>query len=217
MRRSVLSDTTTLLTRPRGILVLSALAYLAAALHPILAGALGWPAMEILWSATLIPTIALSFYYGWRGTLVSLVTALLLFTGVEWVAHGSEGFTGERLVFFATVYLAIVTLGVAIGGLAELLRREHEGRLAAERFAATNELAVALQHEINNPLAALLMEAELLDREATDMPQAQRAGVSNIVGLAQRIKKLVDRVAVLERPRRVEYVKGKWMIDLSDD
>jgi len=35
--------------------------------------------------------------------------------------------------------------------------------------------------------------------------------------MARRIQELVDRVAEMDEPKRVEYVKGKWMIDLSDD
>jgi signal transduction histidine kinase len=117
------------------------------------------------------------------------------------------------LVFTATFFLALVTLSLGIGGLAELLRREHAGRLVAERAAATSELAVALKHEIHNPLAALVAEVDLLG-EAT-LPEEQQEAVATVAGLARRIKVLVDRVAEIEEPRRVEYLDGIWMTDLS--
>ena len=217
MRGLVLSDTSTLLIRPRGILLLCALTYLAAALHSVILAPLGWPAMEVLWSAMLIPTIALSFYFGWRGALGSVLIALALFVAVEWLAHGAQSFGGGRLIFSVTAFLTIVTLGIAIGGLAELLRREHQGRIAAERRAVTNEMAVALKHEINNPLAALLMEAEMLENDTEGLSAGHLEGVSNMVGMARRIQELVNRIAELEEPKRIEYLEGKWMIDLSDD
>ncbi|KPK65602.1 MAG: hypothetical protein AMS21_04260 [Gemmatimonas sp. SG8_38_2] len=217
MRGLDLSDTSTLLIRPRGILVLCVLTYLAAALHFMILAPLGWPAMEVLWSAMLIPTIALSFYFGWRGALGSVLIALGLFVVVEWLAHGAQSFGGGRVIFSATAFLTIVTLGIAIGGLAELLRREHRGRIAAERRAVTNEMAVALKHEINNPLAALLMEAEMLENDTEGLSGSHLEGVSNMVGMARRIQGLVDRIAELEEPKRIEYLEGKWMIDLSDD
>jgi glucose-6-phosphate-specific signal transduction histidine kinase len=217
MRGPTLTDTTALLIRPRGILVLSSLLYLAAALHPFLLAPIGWPAMEVLWAAMMIPTIALSFYYGWRGALASIIIALVLFITVESLAHGAQAFSGDSLVFSATAFLAIVTLGIAIGGLAELLRREHQGRVAAERRSVTNEMAIALKHEINNPLAALLMESEMLESDAESLSADHRRSIAAMADMARRIQELVDRVAEMNEPKRVEYVRGKWMIDLSDD
>ncbi len=216
MRYPALSETQALLIRPRGILVLCALMYVAAGLHPVLLAPLGWPSMEVLWTAMLIPTIALSFYYGRRGTFASIAIALVLFIGVEWLAHRAAVFSSEHLVFAATIFLAIVSLGIGIGELAELLRREYRGRLAAERAAATSELAVALKHEIHNPLAALVAEAQLLEEESEALPEEQRQGVANVAELARRIQSLVDRVAEIEEPRRVEYLEGRWMTDLSE-
>jgi signal transduction histidine kinase len=217
MNRPVHSETRVLLTRPRGILILCGLMYLAAGLHSVLLGPLGWPSMEVLWTAMLIPTIALSLYYGRRGTFASIAMAVVLFIAVEWLAHGRVAFTGERLVFAATVFLAVVSLGIGIGELAELLRREYRRRVAAERAAAASELAVALKHEIHNPLAALVVEVDLLEEGSEALPEEQRESIATVAGLARRIRRLVDRVAEVEDPRRVEYLEGRWMTDLSEE
>ncbi len=217
MHRPALLDISTLLSRPRGVLVLSSLMYLAAALHPVLLGPLGWPSMEVLWSAMLVPTIAISFYYGRWGAGASVLVAFALFFGAERLAHGPAAFGGERLVFGLTILLAIVVLGIAIGGLAELLRREHVRRVAAERAAATSEMATALKHEIHNPLAALVAEAQLLEEAVSELPARHRESVLSMSDLAKRIQSLVDRAAEIEEPTRVEYLEGRWMTDLSDD
>jgi signal transduction histidine kinase len=217
MHLPALLEVTTLLARPRGVLVLSCLMYLAAALHSVILAPLGWPSMEVLWSAMLVPTIALSFYYGRWGAAASVAVALALFAGVERLVHGAEAFSGERLVFAITILLAVVVLGIAIGGLAELLRREYQRRVEAERLAATSELAVALKHEIHNPLAALVAEAQLLEEEATSLPEAHRESVLSMGELARRIRSLVDRAAEIEEPKRIEYLQGRFMTDLSED
>ena len=188
--------------------------YLAAAFHTFILRAVGWPSMEVLWFAMLIPTIVLSFYYGRRGAFASVVLALALYLVVEVLFH-DDTFASERVLFGASVLLAIVSLAIGIGALAELLRREYTGRIRAERAAATNEVAVALRHEIFNPLTALLAEIELLQDQAAVLPTDARASVESLTELAERIHRLVDRVAEIEEPKRVEYVQGTWMMDLS--
>ncbi len=214
MPSKFLFDTSTLLIRPRGALVLGGLMYLAAAFHTFILKAVGWPSMEVLWFAMLIPTIVLSFYYGRRGAFASVVLALALYLVVEVLFH-DDTFASERVLFGASVLLAIVSLAIGIGALAELLRREYTGRSRAERAAATNEVAVALRHEIFNPLTALLAEIELLQDQAAVLPTDARASVESLTELAERIHRLVDRVAEIEEPKRVEYVQGTWMMDLS--
>ena len=47
------------------------------------------------------------------------------------------------------------------------------------------------------------------------LPTDARASVESLTELAERIHQLVDRVAEIEEPKRVEYVQGTWMMDLS--
>jgi signal transduction histidine kinase len=217
MRRPILSDTPAQLTPPRGIVVLSVLVYLVAATHEILLRPLGWPAMEVMWAALLIPTVALSFYYGWRGSLLAVVVGLALVPTAEWLSHGPSAFAGEHLVFGASVLMAIIAVGVVGGGLTDLLRGEHARRVMAERRGATAELSLALRHEINNPLAALLMEAELLEKESEAFSTEQRESITNLVEQAHRIQQLVAKVGKIDDPKRIEYLDGRWMTDLSEE
>ena len=114
MPSKFLFDTSTLLIRPRGALVLGGLMYLAAAFHTFILKAVGWPSMEVLWFAMLIPTIVLSFYYGRRGAFASVVVALALYLVVEVLFH-DDTFASERVLFGASVLLAIVSLAIGIG------------------------------------------------------------------------------------------------------
>lgn len=60
------------------------------------------------------------------------------------------------------------------------------------RLIAAGELALRLQHSLNNPLAALLAEAQLLEMEQLD-PEHQEA-VERIVELCRRMVEIVRRL-----------------------
>lgn len=94
-------------------------------------------------------------------------------------------------------------------------RRKAEADLAIARWrAGIGETAIALQHEINNPLAALLGHAELLLMEFDDRGEKNEQALI-ILEQARRISEVVKRIARLRNPQSVEYVEGARMIDLS--
>jgi response regulator RpfG family c-di-GMP phosphodiesterase len=94
-------------------------------------------------------------------------------------------------------------------------RRAAEAALAkAQWLAGIGEAVLTMQHEINNPLAALIAELELLGHEdlRTSAPDAELA---RIMDLARRIGGVVRQLAKLEDPRSVEYLAGVRMLDIS--
>ena len=107
--------------------------------------------------------------------------------------------------------LMIAELRIAEGAA----RRHAEAALArAQWLAGIGQTALAIQHEINNPLAALMGNAELatMDRvSATERTQYLRA----VIAQAERIAQVVRRLALLEDPQTVEYHGGMQMLDLT--
>ena len=94
-------------------------------------------------------------------------------------------------------------------------RRRAEAELAVARWrAGIGEAAIALQHEINNPLAALLGHAELLLMEYKDRGE-QNEQAEVVLAQARRIADVVKRIAKLRNPQSVEYIEGSRMLDLS--
>ena len=65
----------------------------------------------------------------------------------------------------------------------------------ARRIFAAGQSALSLQHAINNPLAALLAEAQLLQLE--ELTAEQRGSVDRMVELCRRIVALVRRLDAL--------------------
>ncbi|MEO8562014.1 MAG: response regulator [bacterium] len=94
-------------------------------------------------------------------------------------------------------------------------RRAAETELARARWlAGIGETTIALEHEINNPLSALLGHAELLLMD-DHLNDEQRAQLQVIRVQAARIAEVVRRLARLKNPQTVEYLAGARMIDLS--
>ncbi|HKN65108.1 MAG TPA: histidine kinase dimerization/phospho-acceptor domain-containing protein [Gemmatimonadaceae bacterium] len=65
----------------------------------------------------------------------------------------------------------------------------------ARRIFAAGQSALSLQHAINNPLAALLAEAQLLQLE--ELTAEQRGSVDRMVELCRRVVALVRRLDAL--------------------
>ena len=101
------------------------------------------------------------------------------------------------------------------GGIHMAARRAAEEALARARWlAGIGETTLAIQHEINNPLAALLGHASLLSLgDPTAEQQAEHLAV--ILEQARRIASVVQRLSKLKDPKAIEYLEGAKMIDLS--
>ena len=95
------------------------------------------------------------------------------------------------------------------------LRRAAEAELARSRWlSGIGETTIAVEHEINNPLSALLGNAELLLMDES-LAEEHREQVRIVREQATRIAQVVRRLAHLKNPQSVEYLAGSRMIDLS--
>ena len=95
-------------------------------------------------------------------------------------------------------------------------RRAAEDALArAQWLAGIGQTTLTLQHEINNPLAALVGHASLLSLgDPTAEQQAEH--ISVILDQARRIASVVQRLSRLKDPKAVEYLEGVKMLDLPE-
>jgi len=94
-------------------------------------------------------------------------------------------------------------------------RRAAEQAAASARYlAGIGEVAIALQHEINNPLAAILAHAELLAMDDEERGTSNDS-VQTIMEQARRIADVVRRLSSLRNPTSIEYVPGKRMVNLE--
>jgi DNA-binding response OmpR family regulator len=97
----------------------------------------------------------------------------------------------------------------------EEARRAAESELARARWlAGIGETTIALEHEINNPLSALLGHTELLLMDGALLGD-QRDELEAVRAQAASIADVVRRLAKLKDPRGVASRAGAQMIDLS--
>jgi two-component system NtrC family sensor kinase len=94
-------------------------------------------------------------------------------------------------------------------------RRTAETQLRkAQYLAGIGETSLALQHEINNPLAALLSNTSLI--EAGMVSEAEMGeSLATIAQMARRIADVVKKLRQLNNPVSVEYLGNARMIDIN--
>lgn len=97
----------------------------------------------------------------------------------------------------------------------QVARRRAEAELRKARYlAGIGETSLALQHEINNPLAALLSHAALIEAKMVE-PHEMDEMLGTIVQQAKRIGDVVTKLRELDDPRSVEYLGQSRMIDIN--
>ncbi len=93
---------------------------------------------------------------------------------------------------------------------------ELKGKLvSAERLAAVGSMVVTLNHEINNPLAAIAGNAELLEMTLKDAPEDVREKLRVIQDQCMRIKDILIRIRNLKEANPKAYLQNTDMIDLE--
>ncbi|HWO87793.1 MAG TPA: response regulator [Gemmatimonadales bacterium] len=140
-------------------------------------------------------------------------------------AHGSEKVASEALRAGAADYVIKDASFTAL--LPEVLRRvlhvrrveaalrdAQEQLVRAERRAAIAEVAVAISHEVNNPLMALRTQLELLRLDGGSLPDAARKSLDSAIQQVDRISTVLRRVAEHNR-ESTTYVGKTRMLDLG--
>jgi PAS domain S-box-containing protein len=93
-------------------------------------------------------------------------------------------------------------------------REREEARASAQRRAGITETTIAVAHEMNNVLTALMMNAELLAKDAD--PEEIPEIASEILAASTRIAQTVQTLRQqLRDPRSIDYLGEKKMLDLS--
>jgi two-component system NtrC family sensor kinase len=81
-------------------------------------------------------------------------------------------------------------------------RRQQEALYQREKLAAMSTLLAGVTHELNNPLAVVMMEVELLSEEVENSPLAART--KKIFQAAQRCVRIIQNFLALVRERSPE-------------
>ena len=97
------------------------------------------------------------------------------------------------------------------------LHRSRTRLVEAERLAAIGEVAASVNHEINNPLCAIMLNAQLLAEEIEVNPEGARRRAAKIEENVERIQKITQRIQDLKESVTKDYVSGDRMLDLDEN
>ncbi len=127
---------------------------------------------------------------------------------------------GEKSVVAEDVFLEALASAMAVSFSAQ---RSADGvdvgqdMLDKERLAAIVETAVTVNHEVNNPLTAILGNVQLLLLKHQNLDDELREKLKVIEASAMKIKDVTQRLMRLTTPRSVEYSDGTKMVDISEE
>ena len=133
-----------------------------------------------------------------------------VFGAVIGILEGNGRLVGEDLFFDALSAVLSLTIASREAGLPKDL-------LDRERLGAVQETAVTVNHEINNPLTAILGNIQLLLLKRQDLDAELVNKLKIVEASALKIKDVTQRLLKLTSVRSIEYTEGTSMLDLSDD
>ncbi|MGD2063346.1 MAG: histidine kinase dimerization/phospho-acceptor domain-containing protein, partial [Nitrospirota bacterium] len=88
-----------------------------------------------------------------------------------------------------------------------------EKLLAAQRLETVRQVVATLAHELNQPLTAVVGNAEILEMDIDDPEGAEMIGV--ILREANRISQIVQRLAEATKVDSKPYIGGISMISME--
>lgn len=170
------------------------------------------PYRDLVWLLTLVPAYLLSLQFGMRGAAAGLVMGTLLFTAVQFLISLNLNPADWRVTL--PIYIAYGAIAISVGWLSEQLHWFYERAIEGERVAVVSQVAITIRHEVNNALAAIMAEAQLLQQTGSLTPE-QLSAVRHVLDMSRRVRDSMDRLSTLTRAPTTEYVPGVRMIDLD--
>ena len=198
---------------PRRWWVYCAIAYLSPSLVLALVLAQEVPYRDLVWLLTLVPAYLLSLHYGMRGAVAGLVMGTVLFTSIQLLV--ALRLDAEDWRITVPIYAAYGTIAISVGWLSQQLHEFYGRAIEGERVAVIRQLAVTMRHEVNNALAAILAEGQLLEHDAVLTHPEDKQSLQNILTMARRIQHSIEVLVNVTHAPVTNYVEGVSMIDLK--
>lgn len=147
---------------------------------------------------TFAVLIALGAKPGWFGPAVAALCMVLTVAKMEIVPERGNTEMWKVIVnrCLALFAIGMTTLLGLLRRRAEELNRQHEADLARmARLAVAGELATVLAHELNQPLAAVCLQADIAAHLATDVDSAElKTALGEVAEQSRRAAEIVRSI-----------------------
>ncbi len=190
-----------------------AVAYLAPSFVLRLVPAGDVPYRDLIWLLTLVPAYLLSLHYGMRGAVAGLIMGTVLFTVLQFLL--AMRLEPEDWRITMPIYTAYGAIAISVGWLSQQLHEFYAKAIEGERIEVVSQVATAMRHEVNNALATILAECQLLEQDARITHPEDQQSLQHVIEMARRIRDCMDRLVTLTHAPTVEYAPGVKMIDLA--
>ncbi|HEU5260663.1 MAG TPA: histidine kinase dimerization/phospho-acceptor domain-containing protein [Gemmatimonadales bacterium] len=198
---------------PKRWWVYCAVAYLAPSVVLQFVPAAEVPYRDLVWLLTLVPAYLLSLTYGMRGATAGLAMGTVLFIAIQYLVALSLEPEDWRIT--VPIYIAYGAIAISVGWLSEQLHLFYDRAIQGERVAVVAQVAVAMRHEVNNALATILAEGQLLMQDARITHPEDQESLQSILKMTRRIRDSIDKLVDLTHAPTTHYAAGVPMIDLS--
>ena len=198
---------------PRRWWLSCAVAYLAPSVVLQLVPAADVPYRDLVWLLTLVPAFVLSLHYGMHGAVSGLVMGTILFTAIQFLVAWSLEPEDWRIT--VPIYVAYGAIAISVGWLSEQLHLFYDRAIEGERVAVVGQVAVAIRHEVNNALAAIIAEGQLLEEDGRLTHPEDVKSLENIIAMARRVNASMEKLATVTHAPVTDYAGGVKMIDLT--
>ena len=172
------------------------------------------PYRDLVWLLTLVPAYLLSLQYGMRGAVAGLIMGTVLFTAIQLLV--ALRLDAEDWRVTVPIYIAYGAIAISVGWLSEQLHLFYERAIVGERVTVITQVAIGMRHEVNNALATLLAETQLLETSGHLRTPEDRESLRQIGDMVRRVHDAVEKLTTMTEPPPVtEYALGATMIDIQ--
>jgi signal transduction histidine kinase len=198
---------------PRRWWLYCAVAYLAPSVVLQIVPAADVPYRDLIWLLTLVPAYVLSLHYGMHGAVSGLVMGTVLFTAIQFLVAWSLEPEDWRIT--VPIYVAYGAIAISVGWLSEQLHLFYDRAIQGERVAVVGQVAVTIRHEVNNALAAIIAEGQLLEQDGRLTHPEDIKSLENIIAMARRVSDSMEKLATVSHAPVTDYAAGVKMIDIT--
>ena len=198
---------------PRRWWLYCAIAYLAPSVVLQVVPASDVPYRDLVWLLTLVPAFVLSLHYGMHGAVSGLVMGTILFTAIQFLVAWSLEPEDWRIT--VPIYVAYGAIAISVGWLSEQLHLFYDRAIEGERVAVVAQVTIAIRHEVNNALAAIIAEGQLLEEDGRLTHPEDVKSLENIIAMARRVSASMEKLATVTHAPVTDYAAGVKMIDLT--